>query len=220
MNDNNADVVESNPKYNSEDTSDIDPIDLKPVKPRSRKKLICIVSCIAIICIIGSIIGVVKYNKSKADNYGSTVELVTYSILSSASEAENAGNLIHDVWYNTIYEKNDSKTNKYTKGKYSFNKDFNESLSNLFLDSSFSEKISNIKKDKQSIESLMKSLNSPPKEYAEAYDALKDLYTNYTKLVDLTTNPKGSLQSFTSDFNEYDGNVLSSYNNMSLYITE
>lgn len=65
-------------------------------------------------------------------------------MLLGASEAEDAGNLIKSVWYNTIYEETDSKTDKYTHSEsngFRFNKDFNDSLSALFSDSDFTEKI-------------------------------------------------------------------------------
>ena len=55
-------------------------------------------------------------------------------MLNGASQAESAGGLIHDVWYNTIYDKYDSTTYKYTNGET----DFNDSLKNLFSDKDFS----------------------------------------------------------------------------------
>ena len=32
-----------------------------------------------------------------------------------ASDAENCGKLIRDVWYNSIYKESDERTDKYTK---------------------------------------------------------------------------------------------------------
>lgn len=65
----------------------------------------------------------------------------SYTMLTGASEAESAGNLIKQVWCNAIYEEKDDDTDNYTRPEGSFVSDFNEALGNLFADSSFSSKI-------------------------------------------------------------------------------
>ena len=62
-------------------------------------------------------------------------------MLTGASEAESAGNLIKQVWYNAIYEEKDDDTDNYTRPEGSFVSDFNEALGNLFADSSFSSQM-------------------------------------------------------------------------------
>ena len=62
-------------------------------------------------------------------------------MIMGAIKAEDSGNLIHDVWYNTIYKESDSKTDKYTKTNHSFNEDFNTSLTALMSDDDFKKDI-------------------------------------------------------------------------------
>ena len=60
-------------------------------------------------------------------------------MLSGASDAESSANLIKQVWYNSIYEKQDDETDKYTKPDGYFVSDFNDALGNLYSDESFSK---------------------------------------------------------------------------------
>lgn len=81
-------------------------------------------------------------------------------MLDGAAEAEESGNLIKQVWYNAIYKKEDEATDKYTKIKNSFVSDFNDALSNLFADSRFSKKISDIEDNQKTVNKLMKNSKS------------------------------------------------------------
>lgn len=171
------------------------------------KRIVAGIAAFVVILFVG-----MSYRTSK---YKSDMENVSNLMLNSAANAEEAANLIRAVWYNTIYEKSDSKTDKYTKEtKYSFYDDFNDSLNNLFSDPTFRGSITLIEIDQAGINKEMKSLKNPPKKYEDAYEDLKELYDNYYNLAELATNPTGSLKSFTEDFNEYDNAFIKSYDRM------
>ncbi|WP_024857284.1 zinc ribbon domain-containing protein [Ruminococcus albus] len=152
------------------------------------------------------------------ETYQSDLESAVFLMLSGAADAESAGGLIHDVWSDTIYEERNTDTLKYTMKNGKFNDDFNDSLSSLFSDTSFKNKISNIESNQDSVKELMKKLTNPPDKYADAYDALKNYYDSYLELTELVTNPKGSLTSYTSSFNEADSSVLKYYQAMDMYL--
>lgn len=137
-------------------------------------------------------------------------------MLSGASDAETCGNLIKKVWYNAIYEESDSKTDKYTKPNGYFVSDFNDALQNLFSDSSFSSQIADINSNKDTVNSLMKKLKNPPEEYKDAYEVLSKLYDAYISLTNLATDPTGSLQTFSRNFNDADNETLNCYNALSM----
>lgn len=129
-------------------------------------------------------------------------------------EAERAGTLVHDVWYNTIYEKSDLSTDKYTKqGTYSykFNSDFNTSLSNLFSDESFAENLSSIRSGSKSVSELYGKLQNPPEDLQGAYSALNDLYDAFQTLTKCATDPSGNLTTYTSTFNQADSDFAKYY---------
>ena len=67
-------------------------------------------------------------------------------------------------------------------------------------------------------EYVKEQLKNPPAGYEEAYEALKEYYSAYLELTNMATNPSGSLQSYSSNFNEADSNALNCYNAMRLYI--
>lgn len=198
---------------------------------KKSKKIIMIV----IIAVIGAAmiaaIGVQTHKKNvvakaaaeaqkQSEEYGTNLNLAAYTMLSGASDAETCGNLIKNVWYNAIYKESDSKTDKYTKPNGYFVSDFDDALQNLFSDSSFSGQIADINSNKDTVNSLMKKLKNPPEEYKDAYEALSKLYDAYISLTNLATDPTGSLQTFSQNFNDADNETLNSYNALRMYLEE
>ncbi len=183
-------------------------------KSRITKIVIAALSAILILCI-----GLAVSRKNNAEKYISNIESAANSMLSGAAKTETECNLIKKVWYNTIYEKSDTETNKYTRknGNGKFYDDFNDALSNLFSDASFKTAISSIKTNQESVARTMKSLTNPPEQYADAYDALKDLYEVYLDMTNMAVNPTGSLQTFSSKFNDADSSFMTYYNKVKLY---
>lgn len=184
--------------------------------PIFKKKAFWISIVSVFVIIVGSVLGIKMYQDKQIEKYYSNLQLINFTMLNGASQAESAGGLIHDVWYNTIYDKYDSTTYKYTNGET----DFNDSLKNLFSDKDFSEKISSIKTNQETVDSLMKDLKNPPKKYEDAYRDLRSFYDSYVEFTNLVINPKGSLQSFTSNFNDADTKTVNGYETMQLYLDE
>ena len=151
-------------------------------------------------------------------DYSENISTVSAAILSSAIQTEEAGNLIHDVWYNCIFEENDPETNEYTRPNGYYLDDFNDALANLFSDETFSQQLSSIKNDQETVTDLMRKMSDPPEEFEDAYEALRELFDAYTEFTNLVINPSGNLQTFTSNFNDADSALLNCYNAMSLYI--
>lgn len=197
---------------------EITSVKIPTVKKSAKKYIISAVIAIALIVVAVVLIKMGSTSKANSD-YSKNLEEATTTMLVGASNAEDAGNLIKSVWYNTIYEKRDSTTDKYTRNKYgSFNSDFNDSLTVLFADSSFSSSIGNITSNQNSVSELMKSLQNPPEKYEEAYSSIKALYDAYLDLTGLVVDPSGSFQTFSNDFNDADSAVLKCYKAMDMYI--
>ena len=198
---------------------------------KKSKKIIEIATIAIIVAAIITVLGVQTHKKNVAakaaaesqkqsEEYGTNLNMAAYSMLSGASDAETCGNLIKQVWYNAIYEKSDSKTDKYTKPKGYYVSDFNDALQNLFSDSSFSSQIADINENKDTVNSLMKKLKNPPEEYKDAYESLSKLYDAYISLTNLATDPTGSLQTYSQNFNDADSETLNCYNALKMYLEE
>lgn len=187
-----------------------------PAKKKHRGIIVTAI-VLSILIIIG-LLSTFVISKGKSAVYYDNLETVTYKMLDGAANAETAGNLIKSVWYNTIYEKRDTATDKYTLKNGKFVDDFNEALSNLFYDEEFRKSISTIQNNQDEVVELMKKLKNPPKEYEEAYSVLKTYYDNYLALTKMVINPTGSLQSFSDEFNDADTATANSYEKMKLYL--
>ena len=158
--------------------------------------------------------------QKQSEEYGTNLNMAAYSILSGASDAETCGNLIKQVWYNSIYEQSDSKTDKYTKPNGYYVSDFNDALKNLFLDSSFNDQIEDINDNNDTVNSLIKKLKNPPEEYKDAYESISKLYDAYLSLTNLATDPTGNLQTYSQNFNDADNETLNCYNALKMYLEE
>ena len=198
---------------------------------KKSKKIIVIATIAVIVAAIITAIGVQTHKNNVAakaaaeaqkqsEEYGTNLNMAAYSMLSGASDAETCGNLIKQVWYNAICEKSDSKTDKYTKPKGYYVSDFNDALQNLFSDSSFGSQIADINDNKDTVNSLMKKLKNPPEEYKDAYESLSKLYDAYISLTNLATDPTGSLQTYSQNFNDADNETLNCYNALKMYLEE
>ena len=77
-----------------------------------------------------------------------------------------------------------------------------------------------IKSNQDAVNALMKKLKNPPDEYKDAYDALTDLYNAYISLTNCATDPSGSLETYSSTFNDADTNTLNAYKAMELYLDD
>ena len=93
-------------------------------------------------------------------------------------------------------------------------------MSNLFADSRFSKKISDIEDNQKTVNKLMKKLKNPPDEYKDAYEAVSKLYDAYISLTNCVTDPSGSLQTYSGTFNDADTNAANAYNAMKLYLDD
>ena len=196
------------------------------IKEKSQKKILAAVIIVAVIIAIAFGIGQVQKKKAaeeaakRSEEYADTLEIVTYSMLSGAGDAETCGNLIKQVWYNAIYEESDNSTDQYTRPDGYFVSDFNDAIQNLFADSSFSSQISEIEENRDTVNSLMKQLKNPPEEYEDAYEAVTEFYDAYLALTNLAINPSGSLTTFSSSFNDADTEALNCFNALKLYLED
>ena len=189
-----------------------------PISKKITKKHKVLAIVVAIILLISSAVSFM-INVNKKNQYYSNLESATSLMLVGAAQAENACNLIKSVWYNTIYEEYDSKTDKYTRSNgYRFNDDFNDSLQALFSDPDFKQTISDIEMNQNNVAKLMKDLQNPPEEYMDAYQAIKDFYESYLELTNLAVNPSGSLQTYANNFNRADSDTIQRYESMKLYL--
>lgn len=184
--------------------------------PKKKSKRWIVVGILAVVII--AIIIAAAVNSNSKNTYSENLRLASYTMISGASDAEDAGNLIKSVWYNSIYEVRDAATDPYTRTYGTFYDDFNDALRALFADSDFSDAISDIEANQDAASEIMRSLKNPPDEYEDAYDAIRDFYNAYLELTNLVINPNGSLQTFSASFNSADNNAARAYKALQMYL--
>ena len=172
--------------------------------------------------IVIAIFAMAYYNNQKeleaTQLYAENIDAITFEMLQSAAEAEIVLNLTARVWFNSIYKEEDFETDRFTRKDGKWVEDFNDALSNLFADSDFLYEVSSIEYSQTQVEALMKSLQGPPKEYERTYETLLDLYAAYQGLVELAINPKGNLNSFSSNKEEKLDKFLDIYRRLEMQL--
>lgn len=61
-------------------------------------------------------------------------------------------------------------------------------------------------------------MQNPSEGYEEAYDTLKDYYDAYLDITGLVINSQGNLQTFSSNFQEADSELVKQYEAMQMYL--
>ncbi len=189
----------------------------------AKKKILVIgAACVAVALLVVLLIAGINRHKaaqheSDIDSYNWGIESTSTFLLDGAAKAETAGNLIKSVWYNAINEEYDTETDKYTRPDGYFVDDFNEALANLFADEDFRADQKEIKDHQSAAAERMKLLTNPPEECRDAYEAINNYYDAYLTLTNLAANPKGSLQTFSSNFNQADTETANAWEKMQRY---
>lgn len=144
--------------------------------------------------------------------YAKALHEISDLMLEGGVLAETQINYIKKVWYNAVYKELDQETNTHTinstyyeEGKYYYPdeafRDFNAALSSLFSSADFILTNLEIDINKAAVSNRYKELITPPSTMQRQYDAMDTLFTTYTRLINLALDPKGSLQTFSSDTN-------------------
>lgn len=202
-------------------------VEVVSVKVDSKKsKKIIVGAIIAIVLIAICALAVITMNRQKVAAaraaYIDNLMLARSTMLTGGAQAESLCNLTKSVWYNTIYEESDSKTDAYTKSSYSgkFYDDFNTSLSILFSDSSTKRTITKIKENQEEVAEIMRNLQNPPDDLAACFQTIESMYDVYSDFTSLAISPSGSLQSYSENFRTYDNDFMRLYEKLDTQIPE
>jgi hypothetical protein len=196
---------------------------MKDGKPATNRRLLTPMNIVVTIGAIFLVLLIVFiYNDQQRTRttqvYAENMEAVISEMLSSGAESEELLNLTSMVWFNSIYKDEDIETDKFTRENGKWVEDFNDALNNLFADIEIQYDVSSIKASQGKVSELMKLLQNPPNDYERAYETLLDLYTAYQSLTDLAINPKGNLNSFSTNREEKIDTFLDHYRRLEMQL--
>ena len=244
-------IVEAEPcaeEKKAPDLAEENPVSQAPApaakQERSRTSIVIAIIAAAVLVIAAILIaGAVRDAKEKKaeeaaaaaeaearEEYISNLSAIRMDMLNTGAKAEEMANLVHDVWYNTIYEKSDAETNKYCikSSEYSesetyyldneFNSDFNTSLAALFSDHTYISDAATVESEVSDITELYGKMQNPPEGLGECYAVLGDMYDAFMDLAGCATDPSGNLSSYTSTFNDADSDFIDCYEKLGAMI--
>jgi hypothetical protein len=213
--------------------NEIKPQPVEVAKINMNKKTKKLILGILVFLLIGIVSGVgyktysdYKIKKEYVEAYNSYIDnlkMARILMLDGGSKAETLCNLTIDVWGNSIYEKSDSKTDKYTKtssGYGAFYSDFNDALTALYKDWDTVETVKNIQSNQKSVKDIMKKLQESPEGLDKCYSTVSDLYEKYKTLTDLAVAPSGNYSGFSTNKNDAISGFMTSYDKLDSQIPE
>lgn len=157
--------------------------------------------------------------RKKEAQYAERLQTLVLAISDSSTMTHNAAVEVENVWRNAIWETRDEATGPFTMENGSFVDDFNIALDNLYSDPAFSETISAIANDRETIALGIGYMNDPPRGYESAYDALNAYYNVYVQLTGLVLNNGGyTYNTFSDDLGTLDRDSSAAYLAMLTYI--
>lgn len=173
-----------------------------------------------ILIVLALIVAAVFYVRQEI--YYSNMIDAANEMINSGVKAEEAGGQIISVWQNCVFQTDDAETDKYTKhldsnGNSVFYDDFNDAIDNLYADRQFNNKMTDIASSQAKVQELMRSLSNPPRKHQAAYDALREIYSEYISFTNLVLNPSGNLESYLPSFNDADESFAKSLNLLDMY---
>ncbi len=205
-----------------EEVTKLQQVEVAGVKMAKKTKgIIATVVIILILCAAGGV-GYKMYSDRKAEQeyiesyntYIDNLKSIQIHMLTGGSDAESLCNLTLRVWGNSIYEKKDSETDKFTRkdnGKGVFYDDFNDALLQLYLDDDVSETRKSIENNQETVKKLIKDLQTVPEGLDKCYDTVSDLYDAYNTLTELAVNPSGNYSGYSSNKSTAVSDFMSAY---------
>ena len=144
-----------------------------------------------------------EHVERQKEEYGLALKSAYDLIVENEDETYACGNLLDNVWRNSIFHISDSKTNKYTKQNGQFVKDFNVAIERLNKDKSYSKKIENIENQIIELNQLKKTLNdNVPRKFTQVNDVIVQMIDLYVKRCILIAHPAGSYNDWTGRIND------------------
>lgn len=188
-------------------------------REKKKNKTKVIVLSVILFLIVGACVWGYKLVQKK--EYIDTLYDFQYNVIFGASTAEDLGNLTRSVWYDAIFEEYDPETWEYVKNEYDdYVSDFNVALQNLSNDSDIKDKKDLITSFQKDVTQNIKDLADPPSGLEDCYSICMDLYQEFNNLCDMAVSPTGSLESYTNDFRETDGDLADLYERLSIIMPE
>ena len=168
-------------------------------------------------------------SESKED-YAKRVKVTSDSLASYGSLSISMGALISENWsgaiqspLNKLDENNKPIPVGYDGKPYApgtapefpqayLKEDFNDAITRTLK--TYSKVTETISKQKSSLDSMMKSVNTPPTGAENVHKQLLDMYGIYTQTVEAATSPSGSLINYNRSLNEMSSELKKKQNEL------
>ena len=205
-------------------------------KKKSKKTTLIIISIVAVLAVLGTIIGIAAHNKKVAeekaraeaqakkekkekeeaaakkrhDEIEAQIGTDALSMMTQGADAEEVGNLVINVWHDSIWDSPSDETKKYIEGT----SDFNDAIAKVYDDKDVNDKLTNAHVLDALLQSHMKELQPIPDDLQKEYDAYVETVLAYHSFVENVIHPKGNYDSYVKSFNEKDTALVDAYSKL------
>ena len=191
------------------------------------KKMIIIITAVLIIIICIFAILVINNDKNKRleQEYKDLIISTSSDLYQSEKLAKFHSAYISSIWYNSIFKKRDSYTDKYAfpEDKYGYGinmwADFSDAINNYISDNCTQLELLS-QKDLEFRENLNKLQSKNNKNYQNHIIILNEMYSNFSSLISLVNSPTGTYKEYVEKTHKYEENFDSEYKKILILLLE
>lgn len=191
---------------------------------KNRKPIIIVIILILIASLIISGIVIINIRKNKEKEYHDLLIKTGSKLYVSEIVAEFHAAYITQIWYNAIFDKRDTYTDKYIyvdEYGYGFksNVTFSKAIEN-YLTTNKSQ-ISKLEEYQNEIQQdMIKLQQTPNSEYSLALNSLQNMYAKFNTVLDLVSSPTGAYKDYAEKWHGYSEDFKAEYDKLIVLIPE
>jgi len=179
-----------------------------------RKKIIKI-AIVAIVGIAVLVVGIIMYQQYKEKQYIKNAYDYLESCRLTFNDSNSVTGMTEQIWYNCIWEKDNGKTDPYTKkSDGSFYDDFNDALTKWFESDKYISKVKKINSNYSNAQTLYNELTNPPLNMKNTWSAIQSLNRRIVSFKNAAINPQGSYNQYSSQVNKIYNKASDAYDKL------
>lgn len=163
--------------------------------------------------------------QQKKQEYNAVLTSLALDMNKCKETTEYHSTYISAIWYNAIFKKRDSLTDKYAfpEDEYGYGVNmwvnFQTAINSYVLDNK--QAFEELEKQRQDIENNIDKLQSLKDESSkESFELITSMYGNLTNLISLSNSPTGTYKEYGEKYNKYKEEFNSEYNKLILLVPD
>ncbi len=194
------------------------------MKKTNKKVVLITIALILVTIIIATVIIIINQNNNKREQeYDNLIKSIAIDIYEHEIIAELHSSYITSIWYNAIFKKHDTYTDKYVfpVDEYGYGVNtwvsFQTAINNY--KSANRESLNELQNIKNELGIRLNNLqNIPNDKYKKQIDLLTEMYSKFSTLISLANTPTGTYKEYGEKCNKYKEEFRTEYEKLLILV--